>query len=60
MNYKIKIENNKKMVINFEKEEEILAIEDLKQISFWVMRVGCNDESTGDGWIILGLWSRRC
>jgi hypothetical protein len=34
MNYKIKIENNKKMVINFEKEEEILAIEDLKQISF--------------------------
>jgi hypothetical protein len=32
----------------------------LKQISFRIMKVGCNDESIGDGWIILGLWSQRC
>lgn len=49
MNYNIMIENNKKRAIDSEKEEEILVIEDLKQISFRIMRVGCNDESIGDG-----------
>jgi hypothetical protein len=34
MNYNIKIENNKKRAINFEKEEEIPSIKDLKQINF--------------------------
>jgi hypothetical protein len=32
----------------------------LKQINFWVIRFGYNDESIGDGWVILGLWSQKC
>jgi hypothetical protein len=49
MNYNIMIENNKKRAIDSEKEEEILVVKDLKQISFRIMKVGCNDESIGDG-----------
>jgi hypothetical protein len=32
INYSIKIDNNRKKVVDSEKKEEILAIEDLKQI----------------------------